>query len=71
MSHNGIVVGQRDFKMGPERGFFENLRLTPEGRSLMKRNHFPSHLLGVNVYITATDGQNISQIMHLANWIWR
>jgi hypothetical protein len=67
MSHNGTVIGQRDFNMGPERGFFENLRLTPTGKSLMRSNH----LLAVDVSVTATNGQSISQVMHLANWISR
>ena len=57
--------------MGPERGFFENLKLTPQGKSLMRGNHPPNNLLAVDVYLTGTNGQSISQVMHLANWIWR
>jgi hypothetical protein len=71
MTHDGTVVGQRDFSMRPERGFFENLRLTGPGRQLMRGNHPPNHLLDVDVYVTGTDGQSFSQVMHLANWTWR
>lgn len=71
MSHDGTVIGQLEFNMGPDRGFFENLKLTPQGKSLMRGNHPPNHLLAVDVYLTGTNGQSISQVMHLANWIWR
>jgi hypothetical protein len=71
MSHDGTVVGQRDFNMRPERGFFENVKLTPQGKSLLRGNHPPNNLLAVDVSLKATNGQSISQVMHLANWTWR
>jgi len=69
MSHNGTIVGQRDFAIAPETGGFQNIRLTPQGQQLLRQNSM-FHLLAVSVTVTTSDGQKISQVMRLARWVW-
>ncbi len=69
MSHNGAVVGQTDFRIAPESGGFQNLELSSEGSKLLHDNR-PFHLLAVDVVVTGTNGERISQVMHLARWVW-
>lgn len=69
MSHNGTVVGERDFSIAPETGGFQNIKLTTLGRQLLRQNSM-FHLLPVDVTITTSNGQKITQVMRLARWVW-
>lgn len=69
MSHNGMVVGSRNFFLAPESGGFQNIKLTFQGQQLLKQNHM-FHLLPVDVTVTTQSGQHISQVMRLARWVW-
>jgi hypothetical protein len=70
MSHDGTVVAQRSFNIAPESGGFQNVALNQQGRQLLRSNG-PFHLLAVTVTVVSTNGQAISQVMHLARWVWR
>ena len=69
MSHNGTVVGQRNFSIAAETGGFQNIRLTLAGVQLLRGNG-PGHLLPVDVSVVGTDGQTVSYVMKLARWVW-
>ncbi len=64
LSHNGTIVGQRNFTVGASNGGFQNMQLSAGGRKLLRS---PS-LLQVTVTVTTTSGQKTSQVMHLARW---
>jgi hypothetical protein len=69
MSHDGVVIGQRNFSIPAQSGGFQNIGLTSYGKSLLKGNGV-FHLLAVDVDVTTTAGQRTSQVMHLARWVW-
>jgi hypothetical protein len=69
MSHNGVVIGQRDFFILPSSGGFQNIGLSSFGKSLLRFNRVFA-LLKVNVNVTTTAGQRTSQVMALARWVW-
>jgi len=70
ISRNGIVIGQTDYNIAPNSGGFQNIELSSQGgRMLLAYNHL-FHLLPVVVTITPTGGQPITQVIHLARWIW-
>jgi hypothetical protein len=69
MSHNGIVIGQRNFNIPPNSGGFQNLGINAQGKQMLKGNRL-FHLLAVDVSVTTDSGQRISQVMHLARWVW-
>jgi hypothetical protein len=66
---SSTVIGQTSFTIPAHTGGFENLKLTPYGAALMKHNGVWK-LLQVNVHVTTTAGQDISQNMSLARWVW-
>jgi phosphodiesterase/alkaline phosphatase D-like protein len=70
MSHDGTVVGQRNFAIAPESGGFQNIQLSQAGGQLLRGNTV-HHLLPVHVTVAGTDGQTISYVMDLARWVWR
>jgi hypothetical protein len=69
MSHDGVLIGQRNFYIPAQTGGFQNIGLRPYGKQLLKGNGV-FHLLAVDVDVTTTAGQNTSQVMHLARWVW-
>jgi hypothetical protein len=69
MSHNGVLIGQRNFNIAPNSGGFQNLGINAQGKQMLKANR-PFRLLAVDVNVTTDDGQHISQVMHLARWVW-
>lgn len=69
MSHDGIVIGQRNFNIAPNSGGFQNIALSQAGRHMLLQNDV-FHLLAVNVSVTTVSGQRTAQVMHLARWIW-
>lgn len=69
MSHDGTVIGQRNFYIPAQTGGFQNIGLSSYGKQLLKGNGV-FHLLPVDVDVTTTAGQNTSQVMHLARWVW-
>lgn len=70
MSHNGTVVGQRNFSIPAQSGGFQNIQLTPAGARLLSFNR-PHHLLPVSVKVDTSNGQHLSYTMRLARWVWR
>ena len=70
MSHEGAVIGQRNFDITPESGGFQNMKLTQTGARLLRHNRV-HRLLAVDVAIDTSEGQHIHQTMHLARWVWR
>lgn len=69
MSHNGVVIGQRNFSIAPNSGGFQNMGINAQGKQLLKGNR-PFRLLAVTVSIKTDSGQQTSQVMHLARWVW-
>lgn len=69
VTHNGTLVGQRDFSIAPESGGFQNFALTPAGRELLSHNRV-FQLLGVDVTVKTSDGQTLTYVVHLARWVW-
>ena len=69
VTHNGTLVGQRDFSIAPQSGGFQNFALTDAGRALLTHNRV-FQLLGVNVNVKTTDGQTLTYVVHLARWVW-
>jgi hypothetical protein len=69
MTHNGILIGQRDYNIAPNSGGFQNLQITRQGMQMLGGNYV-FHLLAVTVKVTGTNGQNVTQVMHLARWVW-
>jgi hypothetical protein len=69
MTHDGSIVGQRNFSIPPESGGFQNLGLTARGQQLLRDNRV-FDLLAVNVTVNDTDGQTLTYVIHLARWVW-
>jgi hypothetical protein len=69
MTHDGVVIGQRNFNIPPNSGGFQNLGLNAQGKQMLKANRV-FNLLAVNVSVTTTAGQRTGQVMHLARWVW-
>jgi hypothetical protein len=67
--HGGAVLGQRNFYIAPSSGGFQNLGISSAGQQMLKQNGV-WHLLQVNVTVTTTAGQQTSQTMTLARWVW-
>ncbi len=70
MSHNGIVIGQRDFSIAPNSGGFQNIEISRQGEQMLRSYNHVFHLLPVTVTVTTTTGQRTTQVMTLARWIW-
>jgi hypothetical protein len=70
MSHNGSLVGGRNFYIAPNSGGFQNIGLNSLGKQLLRRNGV-WRLMAVDVNVTTTSGQRTSQVMHLARWVWQ
>ena len=69
MSHDGVVIGQRDYSIAADTGGFQNMTLTSTGRQDLGQNR-TFHLLPVTVTATSTSGQKLSFVIHLARWVW-
>lgn len=69
MSHNGTVIGQRDYSIPADSGGFQNMKLTSTGQRLLGSNG-TFHLLQVTVTATSSTGQKLSFVIHLARWVW-
>lgn len=69
MSHNGRVIGQRNYSIAPDSGGFQNMVLSRAGQNMLKANRV-FHLLPVTVTATGTNGQKLSFVIHLARWVW-
>jgi hypothetical protein len=69
MWHNGTVIAQRDYSIAPDSGGFQNMELNPAGIAELGQNG-PWHLLAVTVTATASNGQSVSWVIHLARWVW-
>jgi hypothetical protein len=70
MSHDGIVIGQRDFEIAPNSGGFQNLEISSQGMAMMMSYNGVYHLLPVTVTVTTSTGQKTTQVMTLARWLW-
>jgi hypothetical protein len=70
MSHDGIVIGQRNFEIAPNSGGFQNLEISGQGMQMMYAYNHVYHLLPVTVTVTTSTGQRTSQVMTLARWLW-
>jgi hypothetical protein len=69
MTHNGVVVGQRNYAIAPQSGGFHNLRLTEAGWRLVRANRV-FNLVGVDVTVNDSTGQTLRSVIHLARWVW-
>jgi phosphodiesterase/alkaline phosphatase D-like protein len=69
MSHDGTVIGQRDYSIAPDSGGFQNMKLTSTGQKMLGSNS-TFHLLPVTVTATGSTGQKLSFVIHLARWVW-
>ena len=69
MSHDGVVIGQRDYSIPADSGGFQNMVLTSAGKQMLASNS-TFHLLGVTVTATGSTGQKLSFVIHLARWVW-
>ena len=69
MTHNGVVIAQRDYSIAADSGGFQNMELSQTGWQLLRSNGV-FHLLPVTVTVTTSNGQRITQVMHLARWVW-
>jgi hypothetical protein len=67
--HGGAVLGQRNFYIPAGAGGFQNIGINTTGKQLLKQNR-PWHLLQIDVRVTTTSGQSVSQTMTLARWVW-
>lgn len=67
--HGGTILGQRNFYIQAGTGGFQNIGINSIGKQLLKHNRV-WHLLQVNVHVTTTAGQHLSQVMTLARWVW-
>jgi hypothetical protein len=70
MSHNGIVIGQRDFEIAPNSGGFQNIEISRQGEQMMMSYNRLFHLIPVTVTVKTTTGQTTTQVMTLARWLW-
>jgi hypothetical protein len=69
MTHNGAVIGQRDYSIAPDSGGFQNMALNQTGKNDLGQNGV-FHLLAVTVNVAQSDGQKLSYVIHLARWVW-
>jgi hypothetical protein len=69
ISHNGTVIGQRDFNIAPNSGGFQDMELSLRGARMLTANRV-FHLLPVTVTATGPGGQKTSTVIHLARWVW-
>ena len=69
MSHDGVVIGQRDYSIPADSGGFQNMVLTSAGKQMLGSNS-TFHLLAVTVTATGSTGQKLSFVIHLARWVW-
>jgi hypothetical protein len=69
MTHNGTVIAQRNYSIPADSGGFQNMKLSSAGMSLLGSNRV-FHLLPVTVTATASNGQKLSFVIHLARWVW-
>jgi hypothetical protein len=69
MYHDGSLIGQRSFYISPNSGGFQNIGLSYLGKQLLRDNGV-WRLMAVDVEVTTTSGQQTSQVMHLARWVW-
>ena len=66
LTRGHMLVAQRNFSVAPRDGGFQNVRLSANGRQLFgRRYHGP---MFVEVNITTTSGQHISEAISLARW---
>jgi hypothetical protein len=70
LSHNGIVIGQRNFQIAPDHGGFQNIEISRQGEQMLMSYNHTFHLLPVTVKVTTSTGQTTTQVMHLARWLW-
>jgi hypothetical protein len=70
MSHDGVVIGQRNFQIAPNSGGFQNLEISSRGEQMLMSYNHTFHLLPVTVKVTTSTGQTTTQVMHLARWLW-
>jgi hypothetical protein len=69
MSHDGTVIGQRDYSIPAGSGGFQNMVLSSAGQQLLGQNS-TFNLLPVTVTATGSTGQTLSFVIHLARWVW-
>jgi hypothetical protein len=69
MWHDRTVIAQCDYSIAPGSGGFQNMGLNPAGKAELDQNR-PWHLLPVTVTATASNGQTVSWVIHLARWTW-
>ena len=69
ISHNGIVIGQRDFDVAANSGGFQDMELSLLGAQMLKGNGV-WHLLPVTVTATTSSGQRVTNVISLARWVW-
>jgi hypothetical protein len=69
MSHDGTVIGQRDYSIPADSGGFQNMVLTSTGQQMLGSNS-TFNLLPVTVTATGSTGQTLSFVIHLARWVW-
>jgi hypothetical protein len=69
MTHNGAVIGERAYSIPADSGGFQNMVLNQTGQNDLGQNS-TFHLLPVTVTATATTGQTLSFVIHLARWVW-
>lgn len=69
MSHDGSVIGQRNFYIAPASGGFQILGINALGKQLLRHNGV-WNLLPVDVDVTTVGGPETSQVMYLARWVW-
>jgi len=69
MTHDGTVIGQRDYSIPADSGGFQNMVLSSAGRGMLGSNS-TFHLLSVTVTATDSTGQKLSFVIHLARWVW-
>lgn len=69
VARSRIVIGQRNFSIGPRSGGFQNIKLSPYGNGLVRHNGV-WRLLQIDVVVTTTTGQRTSERMSLARWVW-
>jgi len=69
MSHDGVVIGQRDYSIAADSGGFQNMVLSASGKQMLGSNS-TFHLLAVTVTADGGNGQKLSFVIHLARWVW-
>lgn len=64
LSHAGARIGGRGFRLAPESGGVENVRLSAKARSLLRRQG----RLAVRLVVTGTNRQRVSRTLLLIPW---